>query len=325
MSAEQPNSSLSEPQSPSQANVITRRCRDCKVKMELDPRAHHKLRCDDCQKERAKKRARRHYQNQTLDEKNVETSKAVLARMTTEALLELYYARFSVAEIVDLCGPKLNKKEKSRLRQAVFTRLERAEYEPRGYDTRPVPRLCVGWTIRNGTISTCAIPFTQGQAKKKFHSVVCLNQMLRWKKLGYQLGDSIRRTCAYRKCEKGELGTRGVFDRLQRNPSGEYFCTKWHSEAERRARKADKIAERLAEAERILAQHPAKDTGNGTGHKVGRKPDDEGGALVFQLHAQRLHWDAIKLQADRATGVHRSINSWQKVLERYGKRQQLTK
>jgi len=59
-----------------------------------------------------------------------QTSKSVLSRITTDALLTLY-ERFSVTEIANLRGPKLSATEKRRLKQAIWSRLKKAGYKAR--------------------------------------------------------------------------------------------------------------------------------------------------------------------------------------------------
>jgi hypothetical protein len=110
-----------------------------------------------------------------------------------------------------------------------------------------------GWTIRGGVIAKCAEPFTRHSTLKQYHSAACTQRTLAWQRLGRRLGDSVRRTCAYRDCHEGEGGTRKTFDRLARNKSGLYFCCKAHKMAELHAR----VADRVAQAERILAQRPS--------------------------------------------------------------------
>jgi hypothetical protein len=123
------------------------------------------------------------------------------------------------------------------------------------------PKLCrTGWTIRDGRIAECLQPFTRGRTDKEYHSTKCLFQTRRWRELGYHLGDSVRRTCAYRNCRKSEGGTRKSFDRVKRSPTGEYYCPgSTHAQREREAREIDRV--RTAAKAEALAQAGANGQG----------------------------------------------------------------
>ncbi len=120
--------------------------------------------------------------------------------------------------------------------------------------TKRHAKLCEGWTIRDGIIATCSKPFTAGTTLQKHHSLACMYQTRRWRKIGYRLGESVRRTCAYRNCSKGEGGSPGTFDRIRhRKGDVDYWCDGRCAAAEQRAREAERVAEIVAKAERVLA------------------------------------------------------------------------
>jgi hypothetical protein len=125
------------------------------------------------------------------------------------------------------------------------------------------PKSCQkGWTIRDGIIVRCAEPFTPRGPLKEYHSLRCSSRTLAWRRFGYSLGDSVRRTCAYRKCQSGEGGTRKTVDRPHRNRSGNYFCCPSHKVTESNARRADILAEakRMAVELKILTKTRALKT-----------------------------------------------------------------
>jgi hypothetical protein len=121
-------------------------------------------------------------------------------------------------------------------------------------------KLCQEWIIRDGIIVECGQMFTPARRDEKYcpkHGAPHNQPGTRkrgarkdyyWRLLGYRLGDSVRRKCAYRRC------TNPPFDRIQRSISGEYYCAGTsHSALETTARTADRWAEKLAEAEAKLA------------------------------------------------------------------------
>jgi hypothetical protein len=64
-----------------------------------------------------------------------------------------------------------------------------------------------------------------------------------------------------------------------------------------------------SEVERIRAQRAAAKT-----KKPGPVPDDARAANVERLQVEGLRWRAIKKQMDAKTGVHRSIDAYQRLL-----------
>jgi hypothetical protein len=139
--------------------------------------------------------------------------------------------------------------------------------------TKRHPKLCEGWTIRDGVIATCAKPFTAGTTRQKHHTVECMYQTKRWRKIGYLLGDPVRRICGYRNCKKGEGGTRGTFDRIRRRKGGvDFWCDGRCAAAERRVREADSIATQLEEFE-LLKRRMKSKTGPGRGRKKDKETD----------------------------------------------------
>lgn len=180
------------------------------------------------------------------------------------------------------------------------------------------PKPCLkGRTVRDGVIVRCNVLFTAKDRKQCYHSVDCKIQTRNLKKFGHQLGDSIRRTCAYRKCKDGEGGTNKSFDRVQRSPNGEYYCSKRHQIDEKTARRA----EVLAKAKRLIAlgsQRKRKAETETRPFEIGLKvegkiPQDRKNDKKAIVVARQLISDETRLQYDvvaqyhkrfRATGLH---------------------
>jgi hypothetical protein len=112
-----------------------------------------------------------------------------------------------------------------------------------------------GWTIRDGVIEKCTEAFTATNGNQKYHSTACFRRTRHLLKFGYRLGDSIRRTCAYRKCDRGENGGKKTFDRTKRSPSGQYFCCAYHNVQENVARRIDREIAKFKTEAKPVASH----------------------------------------------------------------------
>lgn len=122
---------------------------------------------------------------------------------------------------------------------------------------RHSPQRCQGWSVQDGAIAQCAETFTAVTTSQKHHSLACLHRTRVWrKKIGYHLGDSVRRTCAYRNCKKGDGGHRATFDRIRRAATGDYYCDQRCAAAEQRAREDDRVAK--LEAQGLPKDWPTK-------------------------------------------------------------------
>jgi hypothetical protein len=192
---------------------------------------------------------------------------------------------------------------------------------------RHPPKLCQeGWAIRNGKIAECTEPFTRGRTDKRYHSSFCFHQTRRWRKIGYHLGDSVRRKCAYRNCKKGADGNRGTFDQIHRSlKSGNYFCDPRCNAAEKRAREAERVAAQLADAEvkvakaaRVLADNWKPPDWDSPRKKKYRPPATilrDNRTFANKQVAERLddlgiksHWGATwKAAADESNGNNRAF------------------
>jgi hypothetical protein len=125
-----------------------------------------------------------------------------------------------------------------------------------------VLRPCKEWIIRNSIILECGQLF---KPQRRHDASSCpkhtpSRHRRKWSGLGYHLDDSIRKTCAYRNCKKGEGGTRKTFDRIHRSPSGGYYCCESHSNLESQAHIREINKEIVARADLILAQQAQQTT-----------------------------------------------------------------
>jgi len=128
--------------------------------------------------------------------------------------------------------------------------------------TKRHQELCEGWTIRDGIIAKCAALFTGKTTRQKHHSLACMYKTRRWRKIGYHLRDSVRRTCAYRDCTKGAGGRPGTFDRIKLNKeTGVYWCDGRCAAAEERALEAERIAALRAQASEGIRLQEKVETG----------------------------------------------------------------
>jgi hypothetical protein len=168
------------------------------------------------------------------------------------------------------------------------------------------PKRCQGWIVRDGVIAQCTETFTAVTTRQKHHSLACMYQTRRWRKIGYRPGDSVRRTCGYRNCKKGDGGTRKTFDRIGRNKSGQHFCCNLHNTAESNARMGD----RLAKAERILARP-----------KGGHPKEDKRGFRVNELYLEHIKWHHIHKTIESEFKVHTTIKALQELRKRFVERQ----
>jgi hypothetical protein len=172
--------------------------------------------------------------------------------------------------------------------------IDRLYYQGRGFSLgdpyqkgknrkRKTANECVGWAIRDGVIAICGQAFAPTKSDDELHDPQCGRNRSYWPSIGYKLGDSVRRKCAFRKC------TEPPFDRIKRSKTREYFCSPKHAAREFAARKEDRLAAAKHEAEELrkriaeLGTQPAKKPGPTKKPAENKRPFQTGAAVELEI------------------------------------------
>jgi hypothetical protein len=170
---------------------------------------------------------------------------------------------------------------------------------------------CSGWVIRDHIVSVCGAPIVQKRRRashilNSYHLPSCFWHKKQWQAVGYKLGDSVLRTCAYRKCN-------ATFDRTKHSRSGDYYCPNTsHATLEKLARKADEWAAKLAKAEANLAESESK-LGRG---RTFEKDITQYGPRVTDLKTKKS-WGQLTNIMNRETGKTNTQSYYRHIRDGY--------